>query len=200
MRSCIAIATIVLAASFAAPAAAESSASNHPDAPTLVKPPPGFTESCKRYVWLCEIQTASADPLDDAALGVAKKINNRVNLWVSETSDPENYGVEDYWSLPNYGSGDCEDFVLQKFKLLLDAGVESRNLSVAIVLDWQGDNHAVLVVRHRSGDLVLDSLSTQIKPWNETGYTFLAMQSGENKTQWEAVMYQSLQSNILAQR
>ena len=91
-------------------------------------------------------------------------------------------------------------FVLQKYKLLLDVGVESRNLSIAVVLDWRGDNHAVLVLRHRSGDLVLDSLSSRIKPWNLTGYTFLAMQSGANKTQWEVVMNQSRDSNVLAQR
>jgi predicted transglutaminase-like cysteine proteinase len=167
---------MVLAASFTAPAMAQSVESAQSAARRLVKAPRGFADSCKRYQWLCESQTASASPLDDAALDVAKKINSRVNFWASEISDSENYGAAEYWALPTNGNGDCEDFVLQKYKLLLDVGVESRNLSIAVVLDWRGDNHAVLVLRHRSGDLVLDSLSSRIKPWNLTGYTFLAMQ------------------------
>jgi predicted transglutaminase-like cysteine proteinase len=55
-------------------------------------------------------------------------------------------------------------------------------------------------LRHRSGDLVLDSLSSRILPWNQTGYTYLAMQSGANKTQWEVVMNQPRDRNVLAQR
>ena len=85
-------------------------------------------------------------------------------------------------------------------QVLLDAGVDSRDLSIAVVLDRQGDNHAVLVLRHSSGDLVLDSLSSRIRPWNRTGYTFLAMQSGDDKTQWVVVMDRSRDSNVLAQR
>jgi predicted transglutaminase-like cysteine proteinase len=199
-RSYISIAAMVLAASFTAPAMAQSLESAQSAARRLVKAPRGFTDSCERYQWLCESQTASASPLDDAALDVAKKVNSRVNFWASEISDPENYGAAEYWALPTNGNGDCEDFVLQKYKLLLDMGVESRNLSIAVVLDWRGDNHAVLILRHRSGDLVLDSLSSRIKPWNLTGYTFLAMQSGANKTQWEVVMNQSRDSNVLALR
>jgi predicted transglutaminase-like cysteine proteinase len=136
-----------------------------------------------------------ADPLE-----LAREVNRHVNFTVTELSDAENYGVAEYWSLPTNGNGDCEDFVLQKYKLLLDAGVDSRDLSIAIVLDRAGQNHAVLILRHRSGDLVLDSLSSRIRPWNETGYTFLAMQTGADKTQWEVVMHHPRDRNVLARR
>ncbi len=201
LRVCLSIATIILAGPLAAPAAAQSLEPSQPAARRLVDAPSSFNDSCRRYPWFCTNRTTGAKPVDQAdLLDLARKINRRVNLVVSPLSDAENYGVADYWTLPNNGSGDCEDFVLQKYKLLLDAGVDSRDLSIAIVLDRQGDNHAVLVLRHSSGDLVLDNLSSRVRPWNETGYTFLAMQSGDDKTRWEVVMNQPRDSNVLAQR
>ena len=201
LRVCLSIATIILAGSLAAPAAAQTLAPAQPAARRLVNAPPGFDDSCRRYQWFCTNRTPGVRPVGQAdLLDLARKINRRVNLAVSQLSDPENYGVADYWTLPANGNGDCEDFVLQKYKLLLDAGADSRDLSIAVVLDRQGDNHAVLVLRHSSGDLVLDSLVSRIRPWNRTGYTFLAMQTGGDKTQWEVVMNQPRDSNVLAQR
>ena len=195
------ILAIVLPGLLAAPAAAQSPEATQPTARRLVDAPRGFHDSCRRYQWFCSNRTAGAKPIGQAdLLDLARKINRRVNFSVSPLSDPENYGVADYWTLPANGNGDCEDFVLQKYKLLLDAGVDSRDLSIAVVLDRQGNNHAVLVLRHGSVDLVLDSLTRRIRPWNQTGYTFLAMQSGDDKTQWEVVMNQPRDSNVLAQR
>jgi len=201
LRVCLSIATIILAGALAAPAVAQTPEPSQPAARRLVDAPPGFLDSCRRYQWFCTNRTTGARPIGQAdLLDLARKINRRVNFSVSPLSDPENYGVADYWTLPANGNGDCEDFVLQKYKLLLDAGVDSRDLSIAVVLDRQGNNHAVLVLRHSSGDLVLDSLSRRIRPWNQTGYTYLAMQSGGDKTQWEVVMNQPRNSNVLAQR
>ncbi len=195
------ILAIVLPGLLAAPAAAQSLEPSQPAARRLVDAPPAFHDSCRRYQWFCSNRTAGAKPIGQAdLLDLARKINRRVNFSVSPLSDSENYGVADYWTLPANGKGDCEDFVLQKYKLLLDAGVDSRDLSIAVVLDRQGNNHAVLVLRHSSGDLVLDSLTRRIRPWNRTGYRFLAMQSSGDKTQWEVVMNQPRDSNVLAQR
>jgi predicted transglutaminase-like cysteine proteinase len=201
LRRCLSMAAIVLAGSLAAPAVAQSPEPPQPAARRLVDAPPGFQDSCRRYQWFCTNRTAGVGTIGQAdLLELAATINRRVNRSVSQLSDPENYGVADYWTLPANGNGDCEDFVLQKYKLLLDAGVDSRDLSIAVVLDRHGDNHAVLVLRHGSGDLVLDSLTRRIRPWNRTGYTFLAMQSGDDKTRWEVVMNQPRDSNVLAQR
>jgi len=201
LRVCLSTAAIILAGLLAAPAVAQSAEPVQPAARRLVDAPPGFLDSCRRYPWFCANRTTGAGPIGQAdLLELAARINRRVNVSVSQLSDPENYGVADYWTLPTNGNGDCEDFVLQKYKLLLDAGVDSRELSIAVVLDRQGDNHAVLVLRHGSGDLVLDSLTSGIRLWNRTGYTFLAMQSGDDKTRWEVVMNQPRDSNVLAQR
>jgi predicted transglutaminase-like cysteine proteinase len=206
LRVCLSIAvtiltTSLLAISLAAPAAAQSLAPPQAAERMLVNAPPGFNDSCRRYGWLCKNRAANAQPVEAARLlDLARSINRRVNFTVSQLSDPENYGAAEYWTLPTNSSGDCEDFVLQKYKLLLDAGVDSRDLSIAVVLDRQGNNHAVLVLRHNSGDLVLDSLASRVLPWNRTGYRFLAMQSGGDKTQWEIVANQPRDSNVLAQR
>jgi len=169
--------------------------------PVAIKPPPGFRDSCARLDWLCRASDkggASIDP--DRLLALAAEVNRRVNRSVTQLSDPENYGVAEYWTLPTNGQGDCEDFVLQKFKELLDAGVPSRALSVAIVLDRKGNNHAVLVLHHPSGDLVLDSLTSRVLPWGRSGYRFLAMQSEDDKAQWEVVANTSRDRAHLAMR
>ena len=50
----------------------------------------------------------------------------RVNKWVNETikpmTDMDHWGVIEKWSLPTDGYGDCEDYVLLKRKMLIDAG------------------------------------------------------------------------------
>ncbi len=192
---------ISLAGSFLAPTVAQSAEPSQPVARRLINAPPGFKDTCRRYQWFCTNQATGARPVNQAELiDLAHKINRRVNNAVSPITDPENYGVADYWSLPVNGNGDCEDYVLQKYKLLLDAGADSRDLSIAVVLDRQGNNHAVLVLHHSSGDLVLDSLTRRVHQWNRTGYTYLAMQSSGDKTQWEVVMNQPRDSNLLAQR
>lgn len=168
---------------------------------TLVQPPPGFLEACQRYAWLCENPPGAASTLSsDEVLELARGINRRVNLVVTDITDPENYGRADYWTLPGWRGGDCEDFVLAKYKRLLDAGVDGRDLSIAVVQTSRQENHAVLVLHHESGDLVLDSLKSRILPWNETDYRYLAMQTREDQSAWEVVAHQPKDSVVLAQR
>ena len=197
----VSIAAVVLAGPLSAPAMAQSIEPSQPTARRLVDAPRGVSNACGRYQWLCVNQMTGTRTVSQAALlELALKINSRVNNSVTQLRDPKNYGVADYWTLPTNGSGDCEDFVLQKYKLLLDAGVDSRDLSITVVLDRRGGNHAVLVLHHSTGDLVLDNLSMRILPWNHTGYTYLAMQNSGDKAQWEVVMNQPGDSNVLAQR
>jgi len=152
-----------------------------------VKPPSAFVDACARYAWLCDgsVEGRLTDP--DEQLRIARRVNLRVNLATTEISDPENYGVAEYWALPRFGRGDCEDFVLEKYRQLLEAGFDSRDLTVAIALDRLGDNHAVLVVHHSTGDLILDNLSGRVTGWEGSGYRFLAMQARDDKRSWVVV-------------
>ncbi len=199
------VAATLLLGPLNAPAAAESSDSAHQVARTsdqqLVRPPPGFTEACQRYAWLCENRPSVADNTTSAdILELAREINRSVNLAVTKIPDPENYGRADHWTLPGWRGGDCEDFVLAKYKRLLDAGVDGRDLSIAVVQTSRQENHAVLVLHHESGDLVLDSLNSRILPWNETSYRYLAMQTREDQSAWDVVADQPKDSVMLAQR
>lgn len=167
----------------------------------FVAPPPQFRESCRRYAWLCDNAVSSGMAVPETeVLELANRINRRVNLMVAPVTDAENYGTADYWTLPARLSGDCEDYVLLKYKMLMEAGVDGRDLSIAITLNRKGENHAVLVLRHASGDLVLDSESSRIELWSETGYRFLAMQAGDDRAAWEVVARQPRSSNVLARR
>ena len=63
-------------------------------------------------------------------------VNREVNVGVRSVSDITHYGVEDYWELPfegGNGAGDCEDYVLQKRKILMSQGVAMNALSIALV-------------------------------------------------------------------
>lgn len=166
----------------------------------LVKPPSAFVDACRRYAWLCEKGGAKGQSVEpQGLLDRAQEINTRVNRSVTHLSDAEHYGSSDYWALPSRGRGDCEDYVLRKYQLLLEAGIDSRHFSVAIART-HGQNHAVLILHHPYVDLVLDSLRNTILPWNKTGYRFLAMQTRDDKRTWEVVAYQPRDNVVLAQR
>jgi predicted transglutaminase-like cysteine proteinase len=158
--------------------------------PVTVRAPSAFLDACSRYDWLCAERPVGRPADPDTQLDIARSVNLRVNLATAEVSDAANYGVAEYWTLPQRGRGDCEDYVLAKYRLLLEAGMDSGSLAVAIVLDRLGRNHAVLVLHHRDGDLVLDNLLADVTPWHETGYRFLAMQGADDKRGWIAVAQQ----------
>lgn len=188
LHLCLLLAAGLIVGAPAPIALAQSANAAPPAARTFVKAPPGFMDACRRYDWLCDVHARAAQPLDgDQLLALARSVNRRVNGRITQLSDAENYGVADHWTLPANGRGDCEDIVLLKYRLLHEAGVDSRDLSMAIALDHAGENHAVLIMRHETGDLVLDSLTSRIEIWNETGYRFLAVQSVEDNSVWEVV-------------
>ena len=149
-------------------------------------PPQGFYGVCERYAWACSRQEGSIS--DDEALRIANKINRRVNARIRAVPDHEVYGVRERWTLPDRGAGDCEDFALLKKKLLIEAGLPGNMLLLATALNRQAEPHAVLVLRLQTGDVILDNLTSAARPWQETRYTFLKIQSPETPDVWSAVL------------
>ena len=98
--------------------------------------------------------------------------------------DDRQYGVAEHWALPTRTGGDCEDFALLKKRELVSVGIDPSRLLLATVLDRQRNPHAVLVFRSDAGDLVLDNLTNQIRPWRATRYMFLQMQDPDRPTRW----------------
>ena len=89
----------------------------------------------------------------------------------------------DRWDIPDDGYGDCEDYQLLKRKLLVKAGLPRRALRMTVVVDQQGEGHAVLMVRTDRGDFILDNKQNSILPWSQTKYRFVKRES-DNGRSW----------------
>jgi predicted transglutaminase-like cysteine proteinase len=164
-----------------------SFAASHLAATRFVGPPPPFISACHRYAWLCLTHSGKAMG-DQEALALLKQINSRVNAEVIPAEDIVTYGRQDYWSLPTNGRGDCEDYALLKKKELQDAGFKSDKLAMTVVLDRNGGNHSVLMARLAGGDYILDNLSSSVRAWEDTGYTFIARQNFQDERRWEVIL------------
>jgi predicted transglutaminase-like cysteine proteinase len=119
-----------------------------------------------------------------------RSVNDRVNRAILRRSDKELYGVDENWTLPletGVNAGDCEDFVLEKRRALLEAGVPQSALSIAVVTTYRGVSHAVLLLSTDRGDYVLDSLTPWILPWAKTDYHWEERQVAGSTEQWASL-------------
>ena len=111
----------------------------------------------------------SAPPaLTPALWGQLTRINDKVNRQIVRRADIQTYGVLDKWATPLAQGdqyGDCEDYVLEKRRALLAAGIPDHAMSIAVGNTSWGESHAVLLVSTDQGDYVLDSLTPWILPW-----------------------------------
>lgn len=146
--------------------------------------PIGHYEFCKQYVDECRATDDRAPlVLDEANWQQILNINYTVNSSIEPMTDNEIYGVEERWTFPD-SVGDCEDYVLLKRKLLMEAGISPSDLLITVVLQPNGEGHAVLTVRTDRGDFVLDNMRSKVLLWSETDYRFLKRQSERNAGKW----------------
>ena len=113
-----------------------------------------------------------------------ERVNLFVNTHVKPMTDMEHWGVVERWNYPDDGYGDCEDYVLQKRKMLIQAGWPREALLITVVRDKRGDGHAVLTVKTDRGESVLDNQTDQILLWSDTGYRFVKRQSQADPNVW----------------
>ena len=183
-------AVAALASGFVAPSANAGS-----DRPLFIavgasaRAPIGWLEFCSEYAPECE--TKPLEPRDIVLTTKAWKDMVRINRWVNDTVKPitdlEHWGVVEQWNYPDDGYGDCEDYVLLKRRLLMQAGWPRQALLITVVRDKRGDGHAVLTVRTDKGELILDNQNVDILPWSETGYRFVKRQSQSDPNVWLAL-------------
>ncbi len=121
-----------------------------------------------------------------ARLAALSAVNEAVNAAIRPRPDPRRGGLADTWSLAP-DAGDCEDFAITKRHALIAQGWPASQLRIATGITASGDGHAVLVVRTRRGDLVLDSRTAAIRPWWATGLRWVSMQSGAAPQAWKAI-------------
>jgi predicted transglutaminase-like cysteine proteinase len=149
-------------------------------------PPVGWVQFCGDNPEDCRVEAlpAKVAKLDNRAWREMVRINRDVNDAVEPMSDLEQWGTLEKWSYPTTGKGDCEDYVLEKRKRLIEAGWPRQSLLITVVRDKKGDGHAVLTVKTDRGDFVLDNQETRVKGWTDTGYSFVKRQSAEHPNKW----------------
>ena len=147
----------------------------------------------KVYVEFCnempkECIASASEPRDVVLTAKAWKDLVRVNKWVNDSitpvTDMDHWGVVEKWSYPDDGKGDCEDYVLLKRRMLMQAGWPREALLITVVRDKKGDGHAVLTVKTDKGDFILDNQEEQVLLWSDTGYRFVKRQSQSNPNNW----------------
>ncbi|MBX3529755.1 MAG: transglutaminase-like cysteine peptidase [Rhizobiaceae bacterium] len=151
--------------------------------------PVGHYELCQKRPAECEQATAKRAPVELTRdlWATIVDVNNLVNTMVTPRTDWQIWGVEERWSYPVDGVGDCEDYVLEKRRQLMKAGMAPGSLLITVVRQPNGDGHAVLTVRTSLGDFVLDNLEPRVLAWDDTPYQFLKRQSERNSGVWISI-------------
>jgi len=152
----------------------------------VARPPIGWTDFCAQLPRECDGRPLEAR--DVVLSQKAWKDLERINKWVNDTikpmTDMDHWGVIERWSYPDDGYGDCEDYVLLKRRMLMQAGWPRQALLITVVRDTKGEGHAVLTVKTDKGEFILDNQEEQILLWSETSYRFVKRQSQTDQNVW----------------
>lgn len=157
--------------------------------PTLedIRAPIGWIAFCQE-VHADDCGVPSLPPLNlvltPATWDILARVNRAVNGSIEQVEDMALYGVQEKWTYPDEGKGDCEDMALLKRRMLIKEGVPRQALLMTVVRDETGAGHAVLTIATDRGDYVLDSKTSRILPWKSTGYGFVKRQSQANPNVW----------------
>lgn len=152
-------------------------------------PPMAFTQFCLRYADQCKSRRIvfrggpvhlTAERWEDL-----KAVNQSVNVAILPERNTEGLAGEKW--LINPASGDCNDYAVTKRSELLERGWPTRALLLSEVVTSWGEHHLVLVVRTSVGDLVLDNLTPQIRPWARTPYQWVRIQTPKNPNYWASI-------------
>lgn len=152
---------------------------------SAAKPTKAWAAFCLAAPTECRVDLTepASFPLTDEAWTTIEQINRDVNRAVKAVTDLDYWGVGDRWDYPTDGYGDCEDIQLEKRRLLVEMGYPARALRIAMVINPEGEGHAVLVARTDRGDYVLDNRIEAVLPWYETGYVWVKRE-GDDDQMW----------------
>jgi predicted transglutaminase-like cysteine proteinase len=164
------------------------SAIQHIKFETTTLAPMAYTQFCLRYEDECRTKIMfrggpvqlTAERWDDL-----KEVNKAVNKDIIPERNELGLAGETWLISP--GRGDCNDYAVTKRHELLDRGWPARALLLSEVIVSSGEHHLVLVVRTKSGDLVLDNLTSQIKPWSRVPYRWVRIQKPNNSRLWATI-------------
>ncbi|MCV0394689.1 MAG: transglutaminase-like cysteine peptidase [Rhizobiaceae bacterium] len=151
--------------------------------------PIGHYEFCKRNPFECSIRPVDRGPhkMTSRVWRDIVSVNLAVNKAIEPKSDYEVHGRDEVWSYPVNGVGDCEDYVLEKRRLLRRRGISLSNLLITVVRKPDGEGHAVLTVRTDKGDYILDNLTDSVKSWDKINYRYLKRQATSHSGRWVSI-------------
>ena len=145
--------------------------------------PTQYAVFCSKEPEACDL---SGEPIIDwkTAWPYLEKTNREVNSDITLVPDTIGEGSEECWEFPADGSGDCEDFALEKRRRLTKDGLPSASLTMAIVHHQvQFFPHAVLLVETTRGTWLLDNLFDEIVCWDAAPYRYERRERPDGK--WE---------------
>lgn len=150
-----------------------------------VAPPAAFNRFCMEMPSECVARKPGKAFVRSAKrLEQLDEVNRRINSAITPMTDIAHYGIEDYWTIPKDGKGDCEDYALLKRHILISMGWPTSALLMTVVRIENGEGHAVLTARTGSGDIILDNRTDELKPWYATQYSYKMIQSSNDPKIW----------------
>ena len=151
--------------------------------------PMAFTKFCMRYSDQCKphpiMFRGGPVQLTEAGWEDLKAVNRSVNASIEVEVNTEGV-VAEKW-LINPARGDWNDYAVSKRAELIKRGWPTRALLLSEVVTSSGEGHLILVVRTSVGDLVLDNLTSQIRPWTRAPYRWVRLQSPKNPNYWASL-------------
>lgn len=150
--------------------------------------PIGYYQYCEKYPDRC------ARPAGQSSISLTQQtwdqiieVNSIVNSMVAPVTDMDQFGVEELWDYPK-SSGDCEDYALQKRKMLNESGLPLGSLLLTVGRDAEGGGHAVLTVVTDNGDFILDNQNKKVLLWQDAEISFLKRQSQGDPNLWVSLV------------
>jgi predicted transglutaminase-like cysteine proteinase len=152
------------------------------------RPVIGWVKFCERNPDECRIDLSepAVVTMTPQVWRTITLVNRRVNARIKPMTDKEHWGTVDSWDFPDDGYGDCEDYQLLKRRNLAEQGLPRRAMRMTVVIDDQGEGHAVLMVRTDRGDFILDNKTNAVLSWSQTGYVFVKRE-GQNDGAWASL-------------
>jgi predicted transglutaminase-like cysteine proteinase len=133
-------------------------------------PPFAHARFCVQYPDDCKVKRMAFRPkklqLTYKRLAELMAINTQVNRSIKFEANLGGVAAERWIIGPK--NGDCNDYAVTKRHELLARGWPSRSLLLAEVVVPSGEHHLVVVVRAKEGDLVIDNLNANVRPWFKT--------------------------------
>jgi predicted transglutaminase-like cysteine proteinase len=143
---------------------------------------------CRRYPADCKSDSTGIEriELNTENSELLKRINHDVNAAIAPTVKGYGADLADGWSIAPV-AGDCNDYAVTKRHELLQSGLPTKALRLSVVKTASGIGHLVLVVATTKGDIVLDNLTEALRPWQNTDYRWLKIQSAVDARFWYEV-------------